>query len=203
MVNLFFKGHIKDIMTGYRAFSFQFAKSFPVLSKGFEIETEMSIHALNNNFSLKSISVNYRDRPEGSVSKLNTVKDGIKVLKTIFRLCKDFRPYAFFGGISLLLVVFSVLMMIPIFVEFFQTGLVPKFPTLIIACFVALSALQCYICGLILDTESKMHKQDFEVQQNIIFMMKTMLERDNKECEKHLNNPTPQKLGKEIQGNDM
>jgi glycosyltransferase involved in cell wall biosynthesis len=173
LVNAFFRGNVTDIMTGYRAFSYQFVKSFPVLSKGFEIETEMTIHALYNNFSIGAIPVDYRDRPAGSVSKLNTIQDGVKVIRTIFRLCKDFKPFAFFGGLALLLFLISILIIIPIFVEYFHTGLVPRFPTLIVSGFVALAALQCFMCGLILETESKKHRQNFELMQNILHMHKT------------------------------
>lgn len=174
LVNSLFGGAVKDIMTGYRAFSPAFVKSFPILSQGFEIETEMTIHALDKNLALCEIPVNYRDRPQGSQSKLNTVSDGIRVLKTIFRLFKDYRPLLFFGAVSLLLLAACVLLFVPIFIEFLETGLVPRFPTLIMAGFIALAALLSFVCGLILDTEGKKARQSFEVQLNILEMLRRM-----------------------------
>ena len=133
-INTIFRSKINDIMTGYRAFSYQFAKSYPVLSKGFEIETEMTIHAIDKNFTLKEIPVQYRDRPEGSVSKLNTYKDGIRVIKTIATLFKEYKPGMFFNIISLLIFIIAAILAIPVFVEYMHTGLVPRFPTLIVSC---------------------------------------------------------------------
>lgn len=159
---------INDIMTGYRAFSRLFVKSFPVLSKGFEIETEMTIHALDKKMNVMSIPVKYRDRPEGSESKLNTVRDGVRVLSTIFRLFKDYRPFQFFGLIALILILISAVLFIPIFITFIETHAVPRFPTLIVSAFIALAALQSFACGLILDTATKNSKQDFELQLNIL-----------------------------------
>ena len=130
-INHLFKSDIRDIMTGYRAFSFQFVKTFPVLSKGFEIETEMSIHAVDKNMQISNIIIEYRDRPEGSESKLNTYSDGFKVLKTIGRLYKNYKPMNFFGILSLLLIIIAAILFVPIFVTYVQTGLVPRFPTLI------------------------------------------------------------------------
>ncbi len=168
LVNRIFGGKITDLMTGYRAFSYQFVKSFPVLSEGFEIETEMSIHALDKNLYVECMPVGYRDRPEDSPSKLNTVSDGFKVLKTIARLFKDYRPLPFFGILALVLVVVAAAMFIPILVEFFRTGLVPRFPTLIIAGVIAILALLLFVCGVILDTVAKKHRQLFEVNLNIL-----------------------------------
>lgn len=176
LVNFFFRGNITDIMTGYRAFSPIFVKSFPVLSKGFEIETEMSIHALDKNLHLAAVSVEYRDRPAGSESKLNTVRDGIKVLWAIFRLYKNYRPFPFFGVLALLLLVLATGVTIPILIEFWKTGLVPKFPTLIVAAAVGIAALQSFFSGLILDTEAKKSRQNMELQMNIIQML-----HDNKQ----------------------
>ena len=176
LVNWLFKGNITDIMTGYRAFSPMFVKSFPVLSKGFEIETEMTIHALDKNLAVTSVPVDYRDRPEGSVSKLNTYSDGFKVLKTIFVLFKDYKPLPFFSIVSAVLAVVAIAFLIPIIIEFFNTGLVPRLPTFAGVGFLAIAALLFYSCGLILDTESKKSRQNFEVQMNIIRMIMT----DNK-----------------------
>lgn len=171
LVNWFFGGNITDIMTGYRAFSPIFVKSFPVLSKGFEIETEMSIHALDKNLLLKSIPVTYRDRPVGSESKLSTYKDGIKVIITIFRLYKDYKPFYFFGLLSIIAAVLAAVLFIPVFLEFRATGMVPRFPTLIVSGILGLIAIQLFTCGLILDTETKKARQNFEIQLNIIRML--------------------------------
>lgn len=143
-INHLFKSDIRDIMTGYRAFSFQFVKTFPVLSKGFEIETEMSIHAVDKNMQISNIIIEYRDRPEGSESKLNTYSDGFKVLKTIGRLYKNYKPMNFFGILSLLLIIIAAILFVPIFVTYVQTGLVPRFPTLIASGFIVLAALQSF-----------------------------------------------------------
>ena len=177
LVNLIFSGDITDIMTGYRAFSFQFVKSFPVVSSGFEIETEMSIHALDKKLLLKSIPVDYRDRPAGSESKLNTVSDGLKVIRTIFALCKNYKPMLFFGCIAAVLTLLSVAFLIPVFMEFFATGLVPKFPTHIVGCFTLLTAIQCVMTGMSLENECKKARQSFEVQSNMIALMKELLDR--------------------------
>jgi glycosyltransferase involved in cell wall biosynthesis len=168
LVNCFFRGNVTDIMTGYRAFSPMFVKSFPVLSQGFEIETEMTIHALDKNFALTSIPVGYRDRPEGSVSKLNTFSDGFKVLKTIARLFKDYKPLPFFGIVAAFFMVIAWMMLIPVLVEFYQTGLVPKLPTFVASCFMAVFSLLSFVAGLILDTQTKINRQNFEVQMNLI-----------------------------------
>lgn len=170
-VNKLWGGCLTDIMTGYRAFSPLFVKSFPVISKGFEIETEMSIYALDKNMHLETMPVTYRDRPEGSVSKLNTYSDGFKVLTTIMKLYKDYRPFQFFGFIALLLAVIGGGMFTPIFIEFLETGLVPRFPTLFVSvCFMIVAALSL-VCGLILDTVAKSNRKDFEVKLNMIRML--------------------------------
>ena len=168
LINLIFKSNIKDIMTGARAFNYEFVKSFPILSKGFEIETEMTIHALDKNFALTSIPVGYRDRPAGSESKLNTFSDGFKVLRTIARLYKDYRPLPFFSIIAGILMVAALLFLCPVLTEYLHTGLVPRLPTFVAACFMALFSLQSFICGLILDTQGKMHRQNFELQMTIL-----------------------------------
>ena len=168
LVNTIFKGSVSDIMTGYRAFSYQFVKSFPVLSKGFEIETEMTIHALDKNLSVQSVQVEYRDRPADSPSKLNTYSDGMKVLRTIGRLYKEYRPMSFFGLLAALVALVSVILFIPIFAEYLHTGLVPRFPTLIVCGVMGTMALLLWVCGLILDTVAKKHRQLFEINLNLL-----------------------------------
>lgn len=163
-INLLFKSNIQDIMTGYRAFSYQFVKSFPVLSKGFEIETEMTIHAVDKNMLLENMVIDYRDRPEGSESKLNTFSDGMKVLKTIGKLFRNYKPFAFFGGMALLLALLSLVFFIPVFVEYLRTGLVPNMPTLVVCGFAAIAAIQAFFSGLILETINQKNRQDFEME---------------------------------------
>ena len=165
------KEPILDVMTGMRAFSPLFVKSFPVLSKGFEIETEMTIHALDNNFLIRSIPIQYKDRPEGSHSKLNTYQDGAKVLLTIFNLFRNYKPLKFFGLFSVILGVISIVLFIPVFLEFLKTRLVPRFPTLIVSVVMMLAAFLSFVCGLILDTHAKSNRKYFEVQLNIIKML--------------------------------
>lgn len=172
LINTLFKNNVKDIMTGYRAFSYQFVKTFPVLSKGFEIETEMTIHAVDKNMNLKEIPVQYRDRPEGSVSKLNTYSDGIRVLKTIATLCKEYRPGLFFNMLAILFFIVSLLFGIPVVTEYFNTGLVPRFPTLIVSGICLLIAILLTITGIILQVIVKKHRQLFEIQLNQIQIMK-------------------------------
>lgn len=167
-INHLFSSDIRDIMTGYRAFSFLFVKSFPVLSKGFEIETEMTIHAVHNNMLVSNIVIEYRDRPAGSESKLNTYSDGAKVLKTIFRLYKNCKPLGFFSALSIVLLVASAIMFIPIFLKFLNTGLVPNFPTLIVSGFVALAALISFFSGLILSTLVEKERQEYEFRLLVI-----------------------------------
>lgn len=161
-INFLFQSDIRDIMTGYRAFSYQFVKSFPVLSKGFEIETEMTIHAIDKNMSTENIIVEYRDRPDGSFSKLNTYSDGVKVLKTIGRLFKNYRPFEFFSGIAGMLLVLSSIMFIPILVKYLQTHLVPNFPTLIVSGFIALAAIISFFSGMVLSSIAEKERKDFE-----------------------------------------
>ena len=163
-INALFKSNIQDIMTGYRAFSYQFVKSFPVLSKGFEIETEMSIHAIEKNMLVENVIVTYRDRPEGSVSKLNTVSDGIKVLGTIGKLYKNNKPFGFFGIIALMLAVIAGLLFFPVLSEYLHTGLVRRFPTLIVSGFIAIGAIQSFFSGLILETLHEKDRHDFEME---------------------------------------
>lgn len=172
LINKIFKNNIKDIMTGYRAFSYNFVKTFPVLSKGFEIETEMTIHAIDKNFTLKEIPVQYRDRPEGSVSKLNTYKDGARVIKTIAMLFKEYKPALFFNVIALVSLILSIILAIPVFVEYFKTGLVPRFPTLIVASIFMVIALLLSTTGITLQVIVKKHRQLFEIFLNQIQILK-------------------------------
>ena len=173
LVNGIFHGNIKDILTGYRAFSPLFVKSFPILSAGFEIETEMTIHALDKNLHIVSLPVDYRDRPAGSESKLSTYSDGFRVLKTIATLFRDYRPLAFFGIFCLAFFLLGVLLFIPILVEFAQTGLVPRFPTLIVSTVCIILGMLSLVCGLILETVAKKHRQQFEVTLNFIQMLRS------------------------------
>lgn len=162
-INFLFKSEIKDIMTGYRAFSYQFVKSFPVLSKGFEIETEMSIHAIDKNMYIENVIIDYRDRPEGSESKLNTYSDGLKVLFTIFKLYRNYKPINFFSIISLLLTIIAAIFFIPILFTYAETGLVPNFPTLIVCGFIEMAALISLFTGIVLQTLRQKDRQDFEM----------------------------------------
>lgn len=162
-INLMFRTDIKDVMTGYRAFSYQFIKTFPVLSKGFEIETEMTIHAVQKNMHCKNVVIQYRDRPEGSESKLNTYSDGFKVLLTIARLFKNYRPLGFFSLLALALLLISGVFFVPVLAEYLQTGLVSRFPTLIVCGFVALAAIISFFAGMVLDTIQQKNRQDFEM----------------------------------------
>ena len=161
-INRLFGCEIKDIMTGFRAFSYDFVKTFPVLSRGFEIETEMTIHAVYNHMQIDNVIIEYRDRPEGSESKLNTYSDGFKVLFTIVKLYKDYKPMAFFSLLALLLAVLSTIFLIPVLVEYAHTGLVEKFPTLIVCCFVYLAAIQSLFSGLILSNLALANRREFE-----------------------------------------
>ena len=162
-INILFNNNIKDIMTGYRAFSYEFVKTFPVLSKGFEIETEMSIHAVDKNMYIENVVIDYRDRPEGSESKLDTYSDGFKVLMTIVRLYRVYHPLGFFGIVAILLALIAIGFFIPIFLEYLQTGLVPKFPTLIICGFTMIAAIQSFFTGMQLENMLQKNRQDFEM----------------------------------------
>lgn len=153
-------------------------KSFPVLSQGFEIETEMTIHALDKNLHVENLPVTYRDRPQGSESKLNTYSDGFKVLKTIFRLYKDYRPLPFFGMIGLLLLVISFVLFAPVLVQYIFTGLVPRFPTMIASGIIGIVAMLSFMCGLILDTVSKKERQNFELELNRFAMLFRAMKQD-------------------------
>ena len=168
-INQLFGCDIKDIMTGFRAFSYQFVKTFPVMSKGFEIETEMTIHAVSNNMQVENVIVEYRDRPEGSESKLNTYSDGIKVIMTIIRLYREYKPFGFFGLLSLLLMAVSVGFFVPVLLDYMHTGLVAKFPTLIVCGFVALAAVQSFFSGMILQNIAQKTRKEFEMDLNMLY----------------------------------
>lgn len=167
-INHLFGCDVKDIMTGYRAFSYGFVKTFPVLSKGFEIETEMTIHAVSNNMQIENVIVDYRDRPEGSESKLNTYSDGMRVLGTIGRLYKDYKPLGFFTLLAVALSLISVAFFIPILIDFVRTGIVERFPTLFVCGFVMLAAIQSFFSGLILSNMAIKNRRDFEFRLNMI-----------------------------------
>lgn len=168
LINRLFRSQVHDIMTGYRAFGKLFVKAFPVMSKGFEIETEMTIHALDKNFTIEEIPVAYRNRPEGSVSKLDTLKDGAKVLGTIATLFKEYRPYTFFSVISIMAWLVALTAFFPVLIEFVQTGLVPRFPTLIVAGVVATVGTLLWICGIILQVIANKHRQLYEMMLNMM-----------------------------------
>ena len=182
-INRFFDTNIQDIMTGYRAFSYSFVKTFPVLSHGFEIETEMSIHAADKHMQVDHVIIEYRDRPEGSVSKLNTFSDGFKVLTRILNLYKNYKPLGFFSLLAGILTVLGVGFLIPILTEYWQTGLVPRFPTLIVCGFVLIAALQSLFAGLVLQSMEQKNKQDFEMQLIAAHERFTELQKEVKERE--------------------
>ncbi|MCM1262455.1 MAG: glycosyltransferase family 2 protein [Butyrivibrio sp.] len=163
-INGLFDCDIQDIMTGYRAFSYSFVKTFPVLSKGFEIETEMTIHAVYNNMHLENVIVDYRDRPAGSVSKLNTYTDGMRVIKTIIKLYKNYRPFGFFLLLAFILSAIAIGTFIPVALDFLHTGLVERFPTLIVCGFVELAAVQAFFAGMILSDMAQKNRRDFEIK---------------------------------------
>ena len=167
-INRLFRCEIKDIMTGYRAFSYGFVKTFPVLSTGFEIETEMTIHAVYNNMQIENVIVEYRDRPEGSESKLNTFSDGFKVLHTIMKLYRDYKPMGFFSICASVLAIIAVLLFVPILVAYVETGLVMRFPTLFVCGFIGLAAIQSLFTGLILSNIALKNRRDFEYRLALV-----------------------------------
>ena len=173
-INKLFHSDIKDIMTGYRAFSYEFVKTFPVFSKGFEIETEMTIHAVNYNMQVENVVVEYRDRPEGSVSKLNTYTDGMRVIRKMLQLYRNYKPLRFFGALCLLLFLTALIIMIPIIKVYLDTGLVPRFPTLIVCGFMALAGIQSFFAGMILEVLAAKDRRDFEYRLNKISVEKRM-----------------------------
>lgn len=174
-INKLFCCDIKDIMTGYRAFSYGFAKTFPVLSTGFEIETEMTIHAVYNNLQIENVIVDYRDRPEGSESKLNTFSDGFKVIRTILKLYRDYKPFGFFGACAAVLALMAVLLFVPILISYLETGLVLRFPTLFCCGFIGLAAVQSFFAGLILSNMALKNRRDFEYRYALV--MRNMNEK--------------------------
>ena len=167
-INGLFNAHVTDIMTGYRAFSFTFVKTYPVLSRGFEVETEMTIHSLNNNLRLYEMPIQYRDRPEGSVSKLDTVGDGIKVMSTIFRMIREYKPLPFFGGLGLIIGIVGIVLCGTVTFEFAKTGVVTHFPTLIGAVMLVIAGLLLIIAGIILDVMAKNDRKTFVIDTNKI-----------------------------------
>lgn len=177
-INWLFHSHIKDIMTGYRAMSYQFVKTFPVLSQNFEIETEMTIHSIDKNMQVDNVIIDYRDRPEGSESKLNTYSDGFKVLKTIIKMFRDYKPLQFFSSIAAVLILLAVIFFIPIFAKYLEYGVVTKIPSLIVIGFVVVTGIICLFSGIILTTLVRQHKQDFE------FHLNTIADRFRELCEK-------------------
>lgn len=178
-INHLFKTSIKDIMTWYRAFSYEFVKTFPVLSKGFEIETEMTIFAIDKNMKVDNIIIEYKDRPEGSESKLDTFSDGIKVIYTIIKLYKNYKPFRFFNFIALILALISTGFFVPVFIEYIKTGVVTRFPTLIVCGFVMLMAIFLFIAGIILATLHIKDKQDFEYKLQQVNILKNILDLKN------------------------
>ena len=166
LINAIYKSNIRDVMTGYRAFSYEFVKTFPVLSKGFEIETEMTIHTLDKNMSVENVVIEYRDRPDGSESKLNTYSDGFKVIKTIVKLYKNYKPFSFFTWLSIVLIAIGMIFLIPVLVEYLQTGLVPKIPSFISSVFFFICSIQSFFGGLVLQTIVNKNKQEFEIKLN-------------------------------------
>lgn len=164
LINRLYKSNINDIMTGYRAFDRLFVKSLPVTSPGFEIETEMSIHALDNKFLIKEVAIDYRDRPEGSESKLNTVQDGIKVLRMIFTLFKDYKPYLFFTSWAVVFLILGLIAGVPVIVEYAQTQFVTRVPSAILAVGLVMVSMLSFACGLILDTVAGTHRKQFELE---------------------------------------
>ena len=161
-INRLFGSDIKDIMTGYRAFSYEFVKTFPVISKGFEIETEMTIHAVNYNMQVENVVVDFRERPEGSVSKLNTYRDGMRVIRKMLQLYKNYRPFRFFSLLCMVLFAVALAFMLPILGEYISTGMVPRFPTLIVCGFMALAGVQSFFAGMILEVMAAKDRRDFE-----------------------------------------
>lgn len=174
-INILFHNDIKDIMTGYRAFSYEFVKTFPVLSQGFEIETEMSIHAVDKNMYVENVIIDYRDRPEGSESKLNTYSDGLKVIRTIAKMYRVYKPMGFFGVIAAVLAALSIIFVIPVLQTFAKTGQVPQYPTLIVCGFTMIAAIQSFFAGLQLHTLVQQNRQRFEFQLQNVKTMKSLL----------------------------
>ena len=166
LINMIYKSNIRDVMTGYRAFSYQFVKTFPVLSKGFEIETEMTIHTLDKNMGVENVIIEYRDRPKGSVSKLNTYSDGFKVIKTILALYKNYKPFSFFIWVSMILSLIGLGFLTPVLIDYVKTGLVPKMPSFVASVFFFIGAVHAFFGGLILDNIIRESRRNFEINLN-------------------------------------
>jgi len=179
-INTLFRSDIKDIMTGYRAFSYEFVKTFPVVSTGFEIETEMSIHAVNYHMQVENVVVQYRDRPEGSESKLNTYSDGLRVVRKMLQLYKNYKPQMCFGLLGLLMILVAAVFFTPVLLEFLATGLVPKFPTLIVCGFLAVAGLQSLFTGLMLEVTVAKNRTDFEYRLNRVYSEKVSKLKDER-----------------------
>ena len=162
LINIFFKSNVKDIMTGYRAFSRRFVKTYPCLSKGFETETEMTIHAIDKNLNIENVTIDYKDRPSNSSSKLNTISDGIKVIFTFIKYFALYKPLMFFSIIASIVFIIASVMIVPVLIEFKNTHLVPRFPTLIVSGFLYIATLQSFFTGLMLELINKNNRQEFE-----------------------------------------
>ena len=162
-INVLFKTDLKDIMTGYRVFNKKFVKNMPVMTNKFEIETEMSLYALDKGFVIKEIPILYRDRPEGSVSKLNTVSDGLKVLKTIFKMYKDYKPLRFFSYIAIILFLIGLIVGLPVIIEFFKTKYITKVPSAILATGLVTLSVIIAQCGVILDTVVRLNRENYQL----------------------------------------
>ncbi|APZ49228.1 glycosyl transferase [Jeotgalibaca sp. PTS2502] len=189
LINMLFKNNVKDIMTGYRAFSFNFVKTFPVISEGFEIETEMTIHALDKKLHIENVIIEYRDRPEGSESKLDTYSDGFKVLRTIGRLFKNYKPFFFFITLSIMMLIIGLFFFVPVFLEYLETGLVLRFPTLIVSGFIMLTAILSFFAGLILDVINHNQRLQFEVRLNEMALLKQIYDRKDRLVENETATP--------------
>lgn len=177
-INTLFHSDIKDIMTGYRAFGYEFVKTFPIFSQGFEIETEMTIHAVNYNMQVDNVVVEYRDRPEGSQSKLNTFRDGFRVIHKMLQLFKNYRPLSFFGLLGILLMLAALSVFLPVLFEYFKTGLVLRFPTLIVCGFVALAGVLSFFSGIILEVMAAKDRRDYEYRLKCVSRDKRQLVRE-------------------------
>lgn len=168
LINLIFHAKVDDVMTGYRVFSYRFVKTFPVLSGGFQVETEMTVHALDKKMNISSVMINYKDRPADSPSKLNTYKDGARVLTTIFNMIKEFRPLMFFSMIALISFIVAAVLVVPILIEFSNTHLVTRLPTLFVSVMLFILSFLAFSTGLVLDLIAKKHRQDFEISLNML-----------------------------------
>lgn len=171
-INKIFHTNISDVFTGYRAFSRDFVKTYPVLSKGFEVETEMTIHAIDKNMRIETMTVQYKDRPQGSTSKLRTIPDGMKVIKTIIDMVRVYKPLLFFGVLGLILGILSTIFFVPVIGEYMMTGEVLKFPTLIVCMAVYMFAIECFNSGMILQNLKKKERTDFEFKLNTLHLNK-------------------------------